>query len=48
MEYLLGKFKSGTDGKVAALEVEWATCFGNMYGGKAAFKRVLEKESVNE
>lgn len=45
-ECLPGEFRRGTDGKVAALEIEWATRFGNMVEGRATFKRVPEEESV--
>jgi hypothetical protein len=38
-----GEFRRGTDGKVDALEIEWASRMGSMYEGKAIFKRVHEE-----
>jgi hypothetical protein len=47
-ECIPGEFKRGTDGKVAALEVEWASRLGSMYEGKVSFKRVSEATERGE
>lgn len=44
-EFLPGEFQRGNDGKVSALEIEWASRMGNMYEGKTSFKRMLDEES---
>jgi hypothetical protein len=39
------EFKRGVNGKVAALEIEWAGRMGGLNEGKSTFKKVIDKET---